>query len=59
MKYLVMKCNELSDQWECDADRTPVCITEDKRKYWKMGFEIYKINKDNTFTLIKKYEDKR
>lgn len=57
MKYLIVECNELGDQWECDADRKPVCITEDKWKYWEMGFEIYEINEDNTFTLIKNYED--
>ena len=57
MKYLVVRCVELGDQWECDADRRPVCLTEDYSKYDKQGYEIYKLNKDNTFTLVRNYED--
>lgn len=57
MKYLVVRCVELGDQWECDADRRPVCLTEDYSKYDKHGYEIYKLNKDGTFTLVRNYED--
>lgn len=42
-KYLVVKCYELHDQWECDADRIPVCMTNDWRK-WRR--EICEINCD-------------
>lgn len=56
MMYLVIKCNELGDQWECDADRQPVCLTNDYSKYDKRGYEIYKVNEDNTFTLIRDYD---
>lgn len=55
MLYLVIKCSELGDQWECDANREPVCLTEDISKYG-LGYEVYKVNPDNTFTLIKDYE---
>jgi hypothetical protein len=57
MKYLVVKCNELDDQWECDADREPVCLTDDFEKFNKYGYEIYEITSENTFELIKRYEE--
>ena len=56
MKYLIIKCSELSDQYECDADRTPVCLTDDFEKYDKYGYEIYEITSENTFELIKAYD---
>lgn len=52
--YLIMKCKELSDQFECDAMRTPVCLTENPKKYGH-GYEIYKVRPDNTFELVKDY----
>lgn len=55
MKYLIIKCSELSDQYECDADRTPVCLTDDFEKYNRYGYEIYEITSENTFKLIKEY----
>ena len=42
-KYLIMKCNELADQYECDADRIPVCLVDE-------------VLEDNTFKLIRNYE---
>lgn len=27
MQYLIMRCDYLNDQYECDADRTPITIT--------------------------------
>lgn len=55
-KYLIVECNELSDQYECDADRSPVCLVDDWAYYNKYGYEVYEILKDNTFELIKSYE---
>ena len=55
MKYLVVECTELGDQWECDADRTPICLTDDYSKYNKMGYEIYEVKSDGTFELIRNY----
>lgn len=56
--YLIMKL----DQYDCNANRTPITITEDyKRWYYKNTpnyyFEVYNLNKDNSFNLVKDYED--
>lgn len=56
MKYLIVKCEELSDGWECDANRIPVCITDDWRKIeLDYPFEVYKILPSGFLTLIKDY----
>lgn len=58
MKYLVIKCEELSDQWECDADRVPVYVGDNiKKYYWKYGYEIYEIKVDGTLKKIQDYDD--
>ena len=57
MKYLIIECTELGDQWECDADRTPICITDDFNKFNEYGYEIYKILDNGSFKLVKKYTD--
>ena len=57
-KYLVVKCEPLSDQYECDADRTPLFITDD----WKNNapgckFEVYEISENgNVGECIKNYD---
>lgn len=56
-KYLVIKCDELGDQWECDADRKPVCVTDNYDKYNKMGYEIYEITAEGNLNLIRNYYD--
>lgn len=56
-KYLIVKCNELDDQWECDAHRQPICITKEKKHYERFGYEIYEIFEDGYLKLIQKYED--
>ena len=55
--YLVVKCEELGDQYECDANRVPICLTEDYDKYNKRGYEIYKVLSDNTFELVRQYDE--
>lgn len=60
MKYLIMKCDELGDQWECDADRTPICMTDDWEAYFNANnipydFEVWERQADNTFKRIKEY----
>ena len=58
MKYLIVKCKELEDQLECDADRIPICITDDISKYkYRYGYEIYKIRSDGSLTLMKGYDE--
>ena len=56
-KYLIVKCDELGDQWECDADRQPVCITEEKKRYERFGYEIYEIFEDGYLKLIQEYDN--
>lgn len=57
MKYLVIKCYELCDQYECDADRIPVCVTNDYSLYNERGYEIYKIEENGNLIKIRNYED--
>ena len=59
MKYLIIKCKELKDQWECDVDRAPICITNDFNKFNKFGYEIYEIRANGTLRLLKDYEKGR
>jgi len=54
-EYLIVKCEELGDQYECDANRIPLCITNDYSKYG-LGYEVWERKEDNSFKLIKEYE---
>lgn len=56
-KYLVVMCEELSDQYECDADRTPLCVVDDYTEYNKSGYEIYQILSDGTLAKIRAYDE--
>ena len=56
MKYLIIECKELGDQWECDADRTPICITENHLDYG-FGYEVWKILEDGNLEKIRDYDD--
>ena len=56
MKYLVVECRELGDQWECDADRTPILVTDDYSDYNSYGYEIYQIEPDGKLKLIREYD---
>lgn len=54
--YLIVKCTPLSDDWETDAAREPVCITTDTDPYDCEGYEIYHIDPDNgALILVKDY----
>lgn len=55
MKYLIIKCEELNDQYECDCNRIPFKMVDDCSSFG-YGYEIYKLNKNNTFQLIKEYD---
>lgn len=57
MKYLIIKCVSLSDQYECDAYREPVCVTNDITPYEKKSYDIYEIHNDGSLELIQSYED--
>ena len=60
MKYLIIKCDELGDQYECDANRTPITMTDNWIELYKKTspdyyFEVYEF-KNNEFILVKNYE---
>lgn len=52
-QFLIVECIELHDQYECECDCTPVCLTNDISEYNKEGYAIYKIRKDGSLTLVK------
>ena len=61
-KYLIMKCEELGDQYECDANREPICLVDDWEDWYKKNFptyrfEVYKFVDDEEAELVKRYED--
>ena len=58
-KYLIVKCEPLNDQYECDANRIPLCITEDwKNKAFDCEFEVYEIDEDgNICKRVKEWGD--
>ena len=55
--YLIVKATPLNDQYECDADRTPLCITSDDTKYQKYGYEVYRIFPNGSIRIIQDYDD--
>lgn len=57
MKYLIIKCTDLEDQYECDADREPICITDDYTDYKVYGYEVYEIKTDGSLEKIQNYYD--
>lgn len=58
-KYLIVKCVELADQYECDADRTPIALVDDWEAYCIENadddFEVWKLNENGSFVRIKTY----
>lgn len=57
MKYLIVKCEPLSDGWECDANRIPLCVTDNPDAYkGEWGYEIYEIRSDGRTILIQDWE---
>ena len=59
--YLIMRCHPLSDQYECDADRYPIALTEDYEEWFKENkptydFEVWKYE-DKVFECIKSYDE--
>lgn len=66
-KYLIMKCVDLDDQYECEADRTPITLTDDWRKwvnthkdeidYAYAVYEFIETDDEEKFTLVKEYNE--
>lgn len=58
-KYLVMKCRELDDQYECDVERFPICITDNWEAFNGMfPMEVYEIEENgNIGKRIREWDD--
>ena len=59
MKYLIMRCDELGDQYECDANRIPITMTDDWETWYRKNepdyyFEVYEY-KNKRFVRVKDY----
>lgn len=57
MKYLVVGCTEVEDNYGYDIYREPICVCDDFTKYNYHGYEIYQINDDGSLKLIRKSDD--
>ena len=53
--YLIIKCYDLDDPYECDAYREPVCLSDSYEQYNRYGFEVYEVLDDGTFKLVKDF----
>jgi hypothetical protein len=52
--YLIVKCTELMDQYECEYDREPLKVVSDYAPYNKYGYEIYEISTSGALNRIRK-----
>lgn len=57
MEYLIIKCTALGDQYECDADRKPLCMTNDPTPYMRLGYDIYRVDNQGNLTQVHDYEE--
>lgn len=51
-KYLIVRCVDLNDQYECDADRTPLVLVDDYIDWLKVyakDSEWYEIYQEGLF----------
>lgn len=58
--FLIMKCEPLNDQYECEADRTPLCVVQRNdipKEYKKYYYEIYEILSNGLIVKISNYDD--
>lgn len=55
---VIVKCTSLHDQYECDADRTPVFYLKSAKELenlnYKFDYEVWLINKDGSLERNKK-----
>jgi hypothetical protein len=54
-EYLIVRCTPLDDQFECDAERIPLCIVTDYSQYG-FGYEVWERKEDNSLEKIKDYD---
>ena len=62
MLYLIMRCDELGDQYECDANRTPIAIVENWKDWVNNHltdyyYEVWQYDNDGNFSCIKEYNE--
>lgn len=61
-KYLIVRCEELNDQYECDADREPMFLVDDWEKWYHENkpsylFEVYLFEDDKEAKRVKEYDE--
>ena len=60
--YVIVECEDLSDQFECDANRTPKLIlinpsSSELKKFECVGYEIYVASENGKLEKIQNYDD--
>lgn len=58
-KYLIIQCRPLSDQWDCDCDRLPICMTHNWKLYINRFdyIEVWELKDNGEFELIKNWDN--
>lgn len=57
MKYLIVRCAELNDQYECDCDRLPIKLVDNYEEYYdRYGYEVYECLPNGNLNLIQSYD---
>ena len=56
MKYLIIKREYNEDLFDTYVERIPVCMVNKYEKYDDYGYEIYELCANNSFKLIKEYD---
>lgn len=57
MEYLIVECTALADQYECDADRKPLCMTNDPTPYMRLGYDVYRVDNQGNLVQVHDYND--
>lgn len=54
MKYLIVRFDYLNDQYECEADRIPMYMTDDyiNNAPTDYDYEVYEVQSDNSLQRI-------
>jgi hypothetical protein len=59
MRYLIIKCTPLSDQYETDCDRVPIGMTHNWKLYQNSYpyIEVWELKENGYFELIKNWDN--
>ena len=60
--YVIVDCDVLMNQWECDADRRPIAVLvnpdgKDLERFQCDGYEIYVALENGALKKIQGYDD--